>query len=158
MAFIDVISIADNIPVPVRAYVHEAGFEEVYDGSVEMARAYLESFMKDSLNWYSGKEIRGFDYILGAVWGKKDKDEKIIDLFGFSDINEWPGNPDVTSFVIKNGSYDADENYDSTLKSYTCGDTLIMLGEEEAYRRTTKNLEEYFRNPPSISVMRTLEK
>ena len=112
--------------------------------------------MTDSLRWYSGKEIMKFDYLLGAIWGKKD--EKIIDLFGFSDISEWPGNPDVTSFVIKNGGYDTREDDDSFVESYTCGDTLIMLGEEEKYRRTTKSLDEYMRNPPEISVMKALKK
>ncbi len=155
MAFIGRINLPD-LKVPVRAYVHEAGFNEAYKGDIEEAQAYLKDFMTDSLRWYSGKEIMKFDYLLGAIWGKKD--EKIIDLFGFSDISEWPGNPDVTSFVIKNGGYDTREDDDSFVESYTCGDTLIMLGEEEKYRRTTKSLDEYMRNPPEISVMKALKK
>ena len=75
-----------------------------------------------------------------------------------SDSSKIQGGLDGSSFIIKNGRYDVREDYNSFVESYTCGDTLIMLGEEEAYRRTTRSLDEYMRNPPEISVMRALEK
>jgi len=87
-------------------------------------------------------EIEQFDYLLAVMWG--DKRTKVIDFFGYSDVQDWPGNPDVSSWVLRDGVFMHKKNL--TRGDTTCGDSLIMLGEEERYRRTRANLSDYMSN------------
>ena len=151
MAFVDRINLPD-FEVPVRAYIHEAGFEEVYGGDVEVARKRLEDVIRLS-DWKEREKQMNLQYILTTLIGGEEKyqGKPIVGFFGFFDIENWPGESKVKIFC-----YLKPDQREVILN--VRGDTLIMLGEEEKYRRTTKSLDEYMRNPPEISVMRALEK
>ena len=123
--------------VPIRAYLHEFGSEIYRDG--EANAHFMNTLAKNP------DKFKKFDYAILVLWGDIDKKERVIDAFGFSGINRWPGNPDVSALVFRNGLYSQSENI-------TCGDTLILLGKEEAYRRKTKSLDDYFRNHLDINL------
>jgi hypothetical protein len=121
-----------------RAYVHTAGFGDVYEG-IHEAIGYLRDVMASQAD-----DLTGFDFILAAIWGYGgDEPKKIIDLFGLSDMDQdkWPGNPDVSAWVLENGVYM--KRTEITTGDTTCGDTLIMLGREEEHRRSLRCLDAY---------------
>ncbi len=126
--------------IPTRAYLHSAGIEAYGGNSKEQfasARNYL-GHAKNSVEFQEIKEQMGLEYTLAAIWAHGET--RVIDFFGFGDVvNKWPGNPDVTSWDFRNGVF--------TRGALTCGDTLIMLGKEELYRRTTEDLQTYFESP-----------
>ena len=138
-----------NMPdlfVPARVYVHEAGFEDVFldvDGAEERFRQHHADY-EDMM-----KHLHGVEYAIVALWGNGDT--SIIEYFGFADVDPWPGNPDVSSFVLKNGVYDKDREL------IGCGDTMMILGAEEEFRRTTTSLDDYMRNPPELSRLGGIE-
>lgn len=128
-----------SIEVPrIRSYVHEAGISEAYGSKdpVLEARNHLLEILERNR-----EKLRVFNYVLAAIWG--DNGTKFIDFFGYNGINRWPGNPDVSAFVSRNGIY-------VPQTQTTCGDTLIVLGEEEKHRRTRSSLDDYMNNPPYI--------
>lgn len=132
----------NNLP-PFRAYVHNTG-AELYDSGHLSIAEITEDVTKQLISSLvrNPELVTGAAYLLAAMWGCDEK--KIIDLFAFSDIGDWPGNPDVAAFVLENGVY-APEN-----KKITCGDTLMVLGIEEKHRRRCTNLDDYMRRPPGI--------
>ena len=122
-----------------RAYVHEVGFHEAFEGNVEHVRAYLFEVLRGQ------QRLEGTQFVLAAIWGNKRRD-KVTDLFAYSDIREWPGNPTIDTYNIKNGLW-------LPTSSKTCGDALIVLGEEERHRRTTPNLTAYLKTGPDMRVL-----
>jgi len=128
-----------NAVRPTRAYLYETEFEKAF-GSVKGARDYLIEVLDAGSN-ISGV-ITPADYILAALWG--DKDSKVAELFGYGDINEWPGNPEVYSWVFKDGVYLPSQ------RKIACGEATRILGKEEDYRITTKSLKEFMEKPPHL--------
>jgi hypothetical protein len=75
----------------------------------------------------------------------------MIDMAGLRDMEPWPGNPDVRTWVFENGFYVPRTHINSHDDiSDTCGDTLIMYGREEEFRRTVSGLEEYINKYPDL--------
>lgn len=147
--FIARINISEGI-VPVRAYIHRAGLEVVY-GNVEQARDYLMSQLESGLY----DLISHYEYSIPIVWGNDKRKDKIIDVFGFDGVRDkWPGNPDVVNWVWYNGEFKTVENINSVT---TCRDTLILLGKEESYRRTTPNFDYYIKNPLNFREFQPLK-
>jgi len=127
---------AENNP-PGKFYVHTAGFDKVFgpDDPTGNSLAYVSQVMKTyqgRFNWYS--------FVIGIVWGDESNGDKVMDLFGYRGLKEWSGNPDVDLWVIRNGIYVPDI-------STTCGESLVVLGKEEEFRKGTKDLDEYFKKP-----------
>jgi hypothetical protein len=124
---------------PTRAYLYEPGFEDGF-GSVKGARDYLAQVLD------VGSKINGVitpaDYILAALWS--DKDSKVAELFGYGGISDWPGNPEVYSWVFKDGIYLPGQ------RKIACGEATRILGTEEDYRITTKSLKEFMEKPPQL--------
>ncbi len=122
---------------PSKLYVH--------DSLPENLRGYssFKHFVKTICSNFD--ELQLYQWIIGMLWS--DNGEVVTDLFAYSGINSevWPGNPDVSNWVVRQGIYRKDE------KILTCGDTLMALGFEEAYRRTTKDFGAYTRSYPSAS-------
>ncbi len=114
MGFIDRFNLSHRTP-PVRAYLHRSG-AHLYQQS---ARYFLENILEKDMN-----EFNQFDYLIAAMWGDDSTGERIIDFFGYSGLHSWPGNPDVSSLVMKNGII-------TPQKIITCGDTLILLGKKK---------------------------
>lgn len=132
--------ISNQLP-PVRAYIHESCSFEAFSSPCNRS---IDIEAKEHLILSLGKNlelVEDADYMLAAIWGNENS--KMIDVFKYTDVKDWPGNPDVSAFVMQNGVY-------IPRKEITCGDTLIVLGIEEKYRRTTKSLKEYMKNPPGI--------
>ncbi len=132
---------------PTRAYVHEAGFTD----------AYGQLTGPDSPRTYVGKIFERHnrlfepdDFLIMALWG--DNGKQIAEVFGYFGINPWPGNPEVNSWVFRDGIYHLYE------RQISCGDTLIVLGREEEARRKSPNLEHYMKNPPDVrDLMKELD-
>ena len=125
---------------PCRAYVHTGGFNDTYHGCFSEARKYLFSVigpLSIQKDLFSQS-----DFLLAAIWGSGG--DKILDLFGLSDISsKWLGNPDVSAWVFKNGVY-------QHTPQITCGDTLILLGREEEFRRSRTDLSDYCKSFPHL--------
>jgi len=133
-----------SLKSPARVYLHEYGLREQFGGDgrsaglvILSAFAYGEWAVRTLL-----RSEENLQYSIGIVWGDIDNDQKACDLFGYSGIEEWPGNPDVPLWVFRNGVLVKD------LES--CGDSLILLGLEEQHRRKCKNLEEYLEKNPKL--------
>ena len=169
-----------NLPdnyVPVRAYLHKAGLK-VWDPDLRIRTDYdimgqvpineaLDVAKDHLINTLRGikSDASQFDYLLAVLWArplKKDSAsfDKMIDFFGYSDIpknaNDWPGNPDIEGWVMKNEVYAPMEGI--VPGGLTCGDVSIVIGEEEKYRRTCKDLNEFLQNPPDIEGLEYLTK
>lgn len=121
-----------------RFYLHSAGLEEVFGTNIN-ARDYLSECIDNHLAAFSL-----YSYVLGTVWGDLQSGDKLVDVFGFM-LKNWSDNPDVYPWIVKNGVYTPQGN----ILKY-CGDTLILLGEEEKFRRTRKSLEEYMFYDPDL--------
>ena len=148
-----------NLPegrIPARAYLHASGAEvynpptgEIFRRAIDISDKVLRArmYMEDIL--HQGGTIReDVQYVIAILWGEKE--EKMADIFTFRRMKlfpDWPGNPQVLSWRLRNGTYDPER--DNTAEM-TCGDGLIVLGQEEAYRRRCRSLEEYAENPPEI--------
>jgi hypothetical protein len=123
-----------NLVFPAKVFFHSAGFKELY-GSIKDARTYSALNLMRSYD-----TLKDFDYVISVLWGNVKTQEKIMDIFGFSDTSPWPGNPDVSSYIMKNGII-RKEN------PIACGDSVILLGNEESLRRKCGSLEEYLNRP-----------
>ena len=165
----------DDSPV-TRVYIHSAGFAEVYGHKPaedeaeehERLRRHVPDLVDAAMGHFSDvwdkcrhasvddpSFIGDFAYVLAVMWGDKSRNEKVIDFFGFSGINEWPGNPDVSAWVMREGVYVSQERFGDIYvqnRKITCGDTLILLGREEQYRRKTSTLEEYVNIHPRLGI------
>src|SRR3989344_4406504 len=125
---------------PVKAYLHTLEMNRAWGPlpASNNAPRHLRDVLMDYQDSFSG-----FEFLIAGLWGRNDKRggiDKVIDIFGFQKIpsDKWPGNPEVSVLIHEKGSLFVPQ------KEHTCGDTLIMLGIEEAFRRTTTSLEEYF--------------
>ncbi len=124
-----------------RGYVHEFGYD-VWGNKGKVVIEYLSNCLKNM-----PKGFMEDDFILAALWGNNGK--RMIDCIGLRGIkNNWSGNPEVNAWVYDNGVYIITRNI-------TCGDGLIMLGEEEKFRRTTSSLEEYKYEFPDFGIKHT---
>ena len=137
--FVGRICLPDNKP-PVRAYVHKAGFVEVYDNYLKNAENHLKQVLKENK-----RELSGFQYMLATIWG--DKGNKMIDMFGYNNIIGWPGNPSIYAWVMENGVFIPTGKIPPK-KELTCEDTSILLGKEAEHRRNRKSLKDFISNPP----------
>ncbi|MHA2061595.1 MAG: hypothetical protein ACW963_04815 [Candidatus Sifarchaeia archaeon] len=115
-----------------RLYDHSAG-SEVFPNETSS----LDYFLR-SAEFMTGE---GLDYFIAISWGENK--EKILDIFGYSELSNWKSNPEVKNWVVRNGIISQD-------RSITCGEGLILLGREEEHRLKTMNLEEYLSVPLDI--------
>ncbi len=109
-------------------YLHKSGEE------IHLQHKIFDDFLEYGIK--APEEARKGDYFISILWGDSDKN-KLVDMFVYSDLKEnWESNPDVSSWFIKNGVW-TKEN------PLTCGEGIILLGEEEKLRRKTKCLDIY---------------
>lgn len=130
--------IFDNIRPPMKVYVHDAGHE-----AFSSAWGAKEHMVKIIDTW----DERFFDvnYVLAALWAKAHT--KIAEVFCYKGIETWPGNPEVFSYVFKNGKlWTRERNIEDE-------DTTIMRGMEGMHRRETKNLAEYIATHPHLGKL-----
>ena len=122
---------------PVRAYLHDGGIEAY--GQEPIAAA--EEFLIETMQRLDGSPaLEGFPYSVCILWA--DGRDRIVDIVRYKhDMETWPGNPEMDPGVSR-------EDWWSTAAGpKTCGDGIILLGEEEKMRRTTGSLDEYLAAP-----------
>ena len=126
---------------PVKAYFHEAGFQDVFGGDVANAQSYLlQAFHKQRF------VLTPFDYIIAAVWGDVKTGDRVVDVFGYSDIHPWrTSNPDSDPYEIRNETW-------QPLKRM-CEDTQVILGREGEFRRQTDDLADFMRRWPDLPAI-----
>lgn len=140
-----------NVPtreIPVRAYIHSDG-NTVYAGRqlglFGPGEEPLGEAREHLLEALDCKTIpTELQYILAIMWGKNK--DRMIDCFGFFNLptepEAWPGNPTVIGWGLINKTYSD--------RCTACGDGLIILGEEEQYRRSCDSLETFLHQVPTI--------
>ena len=135
-----------NVPSgfpPARFYLHQAGLHEAFGSQNpvgEAGRYVLDVLIAMRRMGMGGK----YDFVIAMAYGDIQH-QKSADLFGFICPPSLPGNTDVEPWVCRNGVFVPEG-------IVTCGDSLIVLGQEEAHRRTCKDLADFLRNPPEINV------
>jgi len=86
-------------------------------------------------------------YSITFAWGYRLDDQKVkaFDIFSYKFDKPWNEcNPDVNTWVFKNGVISKD-------REISCEAGTIVLGEEAKMRRESKNLEEFLSSPlPNI--------
>ena len=124
-------------------------YQRVWSNTYEMDH---ENFGDPATN---GRTHR-FKFIIGIVWGN-DEGDKMIDAFGYKLTPTWPGNPEIYNWTFKNGVLIPEPSQKpSGLKNITCGDGIIIMGEEEKYRRKCRALYDYTGHPPDIEGLKLL--
>lgn len=132
-----------------RAYIHEAGLRGAYEGQTPSSLQHIILNAAEFVRQVTSTEpntsfLNKFAYFFTFPWGLNG--QKKIDLVGYRDIKEWPGNPSVSVWNYKNGIFvkaspDEDE---------LCGDATIVLGREEEFRRTINTLKGFMTTAPKI--------
>jgi len=158
MNFIARINLPDH-HVPIRAYLHGSGKDAWKPKAVGQGTYVIEKDMDmsqiaktytiNSLAKISKTLELNFQYLLAVLWGNSDS-ERVIDCFGYSDISDanWPRNPEVEGWVMREGVYVQKNKI--TQGGLTCGDSTIIIGKEEEYRRLCPNLKTFMEVPPKI--------
>lgn len=127
-------------PKPTKIYMHKTGYAEAFgDKAFGHNRGvdYVLGILRENSVFFNRA-----DFLIAALWGERG--EKIAEMFGYGDIEQWPGNPTVYSWAFKNGVYQPWE------RQISCGETLVVLGAEERLRREHVNLEDYMWTSPEL--------
>ena len=128
-----------NLSTPSRLYVHTSGAELYED---ESPRAQMEYFI-NLVERNPG--FLGSSLLVGIVWGDVERRQRVADVFAFDCTDsDWSFNPEIDSYVFRSSDLDVDS-------PVTCGDGLIVLGAEEQFRRSCKNLHAYMSGAPNIA-------
>ncbi|MEK6839506.1 MAG: hypothetical protein AABX72_01075, partial [Nanoarchaeota archaeon] len=80
----------------VRAYLHNAGIELYGEGSNSISGA--ANHLLEVIERYPIM-LKKYDVVLAAMRGRKERNERVIEFFGFEDTSPWPGNPVVSTWV-----------------------------------------------------------
>ena len=134
--------------LPVRTYIAES-WKKAFPGnelysSKKLASEYQKSSLGPLVDLATREEL---SFFITGIWAN-ESGSKNIDVFGYSFDKNWPGNPVIANWTIEDGGWR--KNF-----IVECGDSTILRGEEEKYRRTTKSLQEYIENP--IPIVRLVE-
>jgi len=133
------------------------GISDETGSLVSKAFSYGEQLYKHACSIATEK---CFEFMMGIVWGEHGN--RMVDFFAWSGLNplkkpgNWPGNPEIYSFVLRNGVL-VPEGEDFSIKQIGCGDGIILVGEEEKYRRSCTNLDDFTSNPPQLDEFGDLE-
>jgi hypothetical protein len=129
---------------PGRLYVHRTGCQlfQNEDG-YEPAANYALDMLGENPELFKPADFV-IPVLWGEAWGGEEANVMVAEIFGYGDMREWPGNPTVYNWVFKNGLHIPEE------RQISCGDTMILLGAEETYRRNTRDLKEYISKAPQL--------
>lgn len=107
-------------------YFHTGG-REIYGGNNAEQVARAVSHLRYDVLTPGLPPLSGYNFLLGAVWG--DKGERVVDILGFREISEWPGNPEIDTWVSREGVLRP------TTKSVLCmeGGRIIFGAEGELF-------------------------
>lgn len=132
-----------NEVIPVKTYLHTAGRELFGAKDHQIVNAC--SYTLNLLERY-GAHFRDFQFALFALWGDTLNNERVADVFGFTEISDWrSSNPEIKTLAFR--------EYNLEHEFRTCGDSLILFGNEEQNRRHCADLREYIieSNPAGFS-------
>lgn len=127
-------------PKPTKGYLYNCGVQEAFCTYKPIIdpQAYLEQLVAENLS-----RLKDAAFLIGIIWG--DQKVKVADIFGYANVKLWPGNPEVSNWVFRDGVYQP------TPQFITCANSIRMLGLEENARRGTKSLEEYMELKPFLA-------
>jgi len=133
----------------VRAYLHGSG-QEVW-GSEGLSAIYTaKEHLIDAFDSSHKSFIKSHDYVLAVLWG--DDGSKVIDCFCNTgvpkDPKNGPGNPEWDLWFMRNGIL--------TREGKSCGDSVIIMGREEEYRRFCPDLKTFLKQPPRIAGLENI--
>ena len=124
-----------------KVYLHPSGTESFNFTGVEFSE-----ILRATPHMYRANH----SYIIAILWGNEGV--QMADFFGYSGIEQWPGNPEVSCWVMKgiknNSAYTLNRGID-----ITCGDGTIILGYEEEYRRQTNSLTDFLKEMPDLKEL-----
>lgn len=103
---------------------------------IEAADDYLRTVMTSNTHL-----LGGYTFVLGALWGDEAGRDKVLDVFGFNVANEWPGNPEVDSWVARDGIFRR-ENPVSCLEG-----GRLLFGVEGELQAGSNSLSDYLCMP-----------
>lgn len=140
---IGTIYLARHLP-PVRAYVHSSCLG-VYGSDQQHTVCGARDHLVEVLVNYPSLKDKNYSVITAVLRAGQQK-SRIIDFFGFVQVEKWPGNPQVDVMVFE----DSDDSPILLPSPNVLEDTLVILDQEISYRRATSSLEEFLRlSPPS---------
>ena len=124
----------------VRGYVHSS----YADSTVSAVDCFRSSLTSLSRQGYIESPHNPASWFVGIFWQDQQHNGRTIDFFQFSNYSGWPGNPEVSSYVVRNGLCVPGA-------SISCTEGLLLLGMEEQLRRGTKSLDEYCKTPLDLA-------
>jgi|GEM_PF-3604666 len=136
-----------QLALPGRVYIHRLGLESSPYGRLDESinsflRIYQENKEGFTSNTGSSPNGKDSDFFLATLY--RMKGIIYLDVICYGDVpqEKWPGNPDVDP--VRCFLYNPAMKYTSP-KAYpfTCGDTMIVQGLEEQFRRTTPDLKTF---------------
>ncbi len=121
---------------PARAYLHDGGIEAYGEEPIAAAEEHL----MEALQSLDGTPaLTGYPWSVCILWA--DGEDRVVDVVRYQhDMKVWPGNPEADPGVVRAGWW-------IEKGPKTCGDGIILLGEEEKMRRRTGSLDEYLSAP-----------
>ena len=126
-----------------KIYTHHSG-DNVYP------EGHLVDYLSTSIK-NAPQETKQGDYFISLLWSDEKRNE-LMDIFVYSDIkNNWKGNPGISSWVVTNGIW-------KNKNPITCGEGIILLGREEEYRRTTRNISQYLKHTLDLNILNNILK
>ena len=127
---------------PGRIYLHDTARETLENGPIKKPyKAFRRAFQAGMPLLH--EELGHSNFFLSILWGKKD--ELRMDFFAYTldDVFNWQSNVGVSPWVVERGVI-----WKRPDGEMTCGEGIILLGEEEKLRRRTHNLAEYLESGP----------
>jgi len=96
----------------------------------------ISEFITNGSGRISREELLNMDYFLSILWS--DGKKPLFDFFGYSldDKTNFKSNVGIRAFTIRDGIWAMPEEL-------TCGEGIILLGEEEKLRRNCRDLTRY---------------
>lgn len=127
-----------------KIYLHSSG-EKVFSDK-EGRYNYLQDSLKFSP--FIKNSLNKIEYFKAILWGENER--KVIDFFSYNSLlDNWKGNPDLSAWVVRDRIWRREQNI-------SCGEGMILLGEEEKLRRNTKNIEEYLSRTLNLEKLNEL--
>lgn len=123
--------------------MHDYGLE-AFGFPKKEPRHVASAYLLGILEIESDEILKPVDYVIAFLWGNQGR--RVAELFGFGGVKDWPGNPEVYSWVFEDGVYKPEE------RQISCGDSLVVLGREEDQRRKTKSCDEWLCRTPSPNL------
>ena len=137
--------IRDQPASPLITYVHISAMEnQAFPCDEEAVGAFAKGWM-DNLEERYCNLLNDGDFKIAMIWGEGSRPRRRTDMFSYDIGEDWSQNPEIHPFMFSGGKL-----LDVYNGPVTCGDGIILLGQEETHRRTTPELGVYLAVRPTI--------